>query len=137
MEELNERQKEFARLLAKGVAQGKAYRKAFDCKGKSDSAVNSMACRLAKNVNVLQFVASLSRQRDDAAIASRQERMEWLSARMRECGESGAVRDGVACIAELNKMDGAYQQPDGVQVNVQQGVSVAEVVEAVMLQGMR
>ena len=137
MAELNERQKEFARLLAKGVAQGKAYRQAFNCEGKSSAAVRSDACRLAKNADVLQFVATLSRQKDDAAIASRQERMEWLSARMRECGESGAVREGVACIAELNKMDGAYQQPDGVQVNVQQGVSVAEVVQAVMLQGLR
>lgn len=137
MAELNERQKEFARLLAQGVAQGKAYRQAFNCEGKSSAAVRSDACRLAKNADVLRHVATLSRQKDDAAIASRQERMEWLSARMRECGESGAVREGVACIAELNKMDGAYQQPDGVQVNVQQGVSVAEVVEAVMLQGMR
>lgn len=132
MAELNERQKNFARLLVAGVAQGKAYREAFDCEGKSDAAVRSDAHRLAKNADVLRFVAELSQRADVAAVLSREARMEMLSRMAERSAERMAVGDAVSCIRELNKMDGAYAQPDGVQVNVQQGLSIGDVVASVM-----
>ncbi|MBR5895567.1 MAG: hypothetical protein IKZ13_08510 [Akkermansia sp.] len=129
---LNEKQKAFARLLVAGVAQAKAYRQVFGSEGKSAVAIRTDACRLAKNAQVLQYVATLSQRADVRAVLSRQERMERLSQAMVLSQEAGNFGDMVRCCAELNKMDGAYTQPDGVQVNVQQGVALADVVAAVM-----
>lgn len=105
---LNERQKEFARLLAQGMNKTEAYRKSFDCNGKSETAIASAACRLAKNVKVLQFLAELTAPKDETARMGRAERMEMLTAMAKAARESGDVRAAVSCIAEMNKMDGAY-----------------------------
>lgn len=105
---LNERQKEFARLLAQGVKKAKAYRKVFDCQSLSASSVNSAACRLSKNVNVLNFIAQLDEPRDESARMGRTERMAMLAEMAAEARSAGDVRAAVACIAELNKMEGAY-----------------------------
>ncbi|MBQ7022860.1 MAG: hypothetical protein IJN29_04720 [Akkermansia sp.] len=133
MAELNERQKAFARLLATGVTQSKAYRQAFDCEGRSAAAVRSDAFRLAKNADVLRYVAMLSQRADRAAVVSRQERMERLSRAFVDCHEAGNIQDMVRCCQELNKMDGGYVQPEGVQVNVvQQQVTVEAVLRELM-----
>lgn len=105
---LNERQKEFARLLAQGEGKSQAYRKAFDCKGRSDASVASAACRLAKNGKVLRFLAELSKVRDEEARMGREQRLSMLAELARAAKDAGDVRAAVACIAELNKMDGAY-----------------------------
>lgn len=118
---LTDKQREFARLLVTGVAQAEAYRKAFGANKKSEAAIRSCASRLAKNANVVQFCDILRHDCDVSAIASRQERMEWLTARMRECAAGGDIRGGVACIAELNKMDGAYE-PEKLEVSGSLGV---------------
>lgn len=76
---LNERQKEFARLLAQGMSKTQAYRKAFDCNGKSEASVASSACRLSKNGKVLQFLAELSAPKDEAARMGRAARMVMLA----------------------------------------------------------
>lgn len=105
---LNERQKAFARLLAQGMNKTEAYRKSFVCNGKSEAAIASAACRLAKNVKVLQFFGELSAPKDDASRMGRAARMEMLAEMAKESREAGDVRAAVSCIAEMNKMDGAY-----------------------------
>ncbi len=94
--------------MSQGVSKSQAYRKAFDCKGKSDASVASSACRLAKNGKVLRFLAELSAMRDEEARMGREERMRMLADMARQAREAGDVRAAVACLAELNKMDGAY-----------------------------
>lgn len=100
---------EFARLLAAGCGQSEAYRKAFHCDGQSAAAVRSCAWRLAKNADVLEFVAQLRRKADRSALLDRQRRMELLSSAALGCSEAGDVANLVRCVAELNKMDGAYE----------------------------
>ena len=58
-EKMTERQREFARLIAKGEKQGAAYRKAFNCSGESKAAVRSNASRLAKNDNIRRLIEEL------------------------------------------------------------------------------
>lgn len=134
MSGLNEKQKEFARLLAAGVAQGKAYRQVFGAKGKSDAALRSAACRLATDVNVSRFVASLSQGADRRAVMDRQERMERLSAAVEECQRAGRYGEMVRNIAELNRMDGAYE-PERLEVSGVLGVGA--VVAALQARGQR
>lgn len=118
---LNERQRVFARALAEGASQAAAYRKAFDCKGKSEAAVASNASRLAKNDKVREFVAQLGAQADVRAVMGRQERMEWLSRLVEEAagGEPAVVANGIRALQELNKMDGAYA-PERVEARVEE-----------------
>ena len=59
--------------------------------------------------------------------------MEMLSRLAERSAERMEVGDAVSCIRELNKMDGAYAQPENaVQVNVATGISLGEVVASVM-----
>lgn len=135
--ELTEKQKEFGRLLFDGLSQGDAYRKAFKCKGKSDSSVNSAASRLAKDVKISAFIASLNAEVNKSKVLTKQERMEWLSELIvtptgkvdsdsNLCQEYRVDDAGnvickmpskIAAIAELNKMDGAYE-PEKVETTV-------------------
>lgn len=57
----------------------------------------------------------LSRRRDARAVGDKAERMEMLWRMARDCEQAGNVGDAVRAIAELNKMDGAYE-PERVQV---------------------
>jgi len=131
---LNEKQKEFARLLAAGVTQSAAYRQVFGAKGKSAAAIRSDAYRLAKNADVLRFVATLSQGADRRAVMDRQERMERLSAAVEECQRKGRYGEMVRNIAELNRMDGAYE-PERLEVSGVLGVGA--VVAALQSRGQR
>ena len=56
--------------------------------------------------------------------------MRMLSGSASLCHEAGEVQDMVRCIAELNKMDGAYE-PEKVDVKVE-GLTVAAVLAEVL-----
>lgn len=57
----------------------------------------------------------LSRQRDVRAVGDKAERMEMLWRMARVSEDAGEIGDAVKCIAELNKLDGAYE-PEKVQM---------------------
>ena len=79
MKALNAQQMEFARLIAQGSKIAEAYRRAFDCSGKSQAAVTKAAQRLSKNVLVLDYVDTLRQETRREAIIDRVRRMELLS----------------------------------------------------------
>ena len=58
---------------------------------------------------------ALSRSRDKEAIGSKAARMEMLWRMAQDSEAVGNVNEAVRCVAELNKMDGAYE-PEQVQV---------------------
>ena len=87
---LTERQREFAWLIVSGERQSAAYRKAFDCNGKSEASVRSDASRLARNANVVKLIAELRGQAEAEA-----KRGNW----------SGLIK----IVDMLNKMDGTYE----------------------------
>ncbi len=122
MSELNEEQREFARLLATGMKQSAAYRQAFDCEGMPPRIVAANARRLAKNADIQRYLASLRREADAPATIDRRQRMMVLSQMTLQAQEAGNVREAVACIAELNRMDGAYE-PEKVEVSGNLGVA--------------
>lgn len=128
MDELNERQREFARLLVSGVSKGDAYRRVFKSKDLSYEAARKRGQRLSQKEAVVAFCDTLRREMDDAAVLSRQERMEMLSQKARQSGAGGNTGDMVRCIAELNKMDGAYA-PEEKRVEVSTGFGA--ILEAV------
>lgn len=111
MDTLTNRQFHFARLLFEGKTQSEAYRTAFACKGKSEVAVATAACRLAKNVKVSQLLEEWRKETSGKAVMSRRRRMEWLSARVEGWREGEDVRPPLECLKELNKMEGAYETP--------------------------
>ncbi len=119
MAELSEQQKEFCRLVAKGVSGRQAYAEAYGCDMKSAAAAGS---RLLKRVNIQGEInrltaaaRELSRARDAQAIGDKAARMEMLWRMARGSEEAGNVNEAVNCVKELNKMDGAYE-PEQVQV---------------------
>lgn len=118
--ELTEQQKEFCRRVAMGQSGRSAYAAAFGCE--KESSAGSSACRMLKRdyiraeIDRLTAAArELSRQRDARAVGDKAQRMEMLWRMARECESAGAVGDAVKCIAELNRLDGAYE-PEKVQV---------------------
>ena len=107
----NEGQKlEYARLVARGMAKGEAYRKVFDASGKSDAAVRKAVSRLSRDVTVLGKVEELQREADSEAVLSVRARKEWLSRRVLEAagGEPAEVANGIRAVQELNRVGGAY-----------------------------
>ncbi len=117
---LTEKQREFCRLVARGQSGRAAYAAAFGCA--NEGSAGSCACRMLKRdyiraeIDRLTAAArELSRRRDARAVGDKAERMEMLWRMARVCEEAGEVSDAVRCIAELNKLDGAYE-PERVQV---------------------
>ena len=119
--ELTDRQQEFARLVVMGCNKSEAYRRAYNKPKCSAAAASKAADRLSKNEGILAFIGQLREERDASAVLSRQERMERLSRMALDAQEVGAVQAAVACIKELNKMDGAYE-PEKVEVSGALGV---------------
>ena len=128
--ELTDCQQEWCRLVVGGMSKGDAYRKAFKKSGMSAAAVSKAANRLSNNDGILSYLAELRGQADRRAILSREERMRMLSSSASLCHEAGEVRDMVTCIAELNKMDGAYE-PEKVEMKVE-ALSVSAVLAEVL-----
>ena len=119
MAELSEQQREFCRRVAKGMCGRQAYAEAYGCELKSAAAAASRLLKrdyIQAELNRLTAAArELSRKRDGEAIGDKAERMEMLWRMARDSEEAGTVGDAVRCVAELNKMDGAYE-PEQVQV---------------------
>lgn len=128
--ELTDCQMEWCRLVVSGMSKGDAYRKAFNKSEASAAAVSKAANRLSNNEGILSYLSELRGQADRRAVLSREERMRMLSSSATLCHEAGEVRDMVTCIAELNKMDGAYE-PEKVEMKVE-ALSVAAVLAEVL-----
>ena len=107
--DLTERQREFARLIVSGERQAVAYRKAFDCNGKSEAAVRSDASRLARNANIIKLIAELRGQADSAAVMTWERRMELLSRQAEAEAKKGNWSGLIRIVDMLNKMDGTYE----------------------------
>ncbi len=133
-EKMTERQREFARLIAKGEKQGAAYRKAFNCMGQSETAVRSNASRLAKNDNIRRLIEELREQADSEAVMSRHERMVRLSRQAEEAAREGDRSGLVRVIDTLNKMDGAYK-PE--RVRMENTMSIADIMDVLQARGCR
>lgn len=104
---MNDRQLEFARLVATGMAQTEAYRQVYGA-GKSAHAAAANSSRLMSNDKVRRKIDELRGRADESAVLSRQQRLEMLSA----LASSAAQRDDVSAACKaidiLNRMDGAY-----------------------------
>ena len=107
-EKITERQREFARRIAKGEKQGAAYLKAFNCKGESKAAVRSNASRLAKNDNIRRLIEELRERADGEAVMTRRERLILLADQARAAAQEGDRMGLARMIDIMNRMDGAY-----------------------------
>lgn len=123
MAELSEQQKEFCRLVSLGKSGREAYASAYDCDLKSAAA---SASRMLKRDYIQAEISRLTAATREAArernatrerkvIGDKAERMEMLWRMARDSEEAGNVNEAVKCVAELNRMDGAYE-PEQVQV---------------------
>ena len=119
---MSENEKEFARLLVSGMKRSDAYKQAFNRPDLDSTTASKYASRVVKKCEIREQVVKLNEGLDKEVVASKQERMEALSVTMRGCKRSGDVSGMVRCIAELNKMDGAYEA-ERVEVSGQLGVS--------------
>lgn len=128
-EKITERQREFARLIAKGEKQGAAYRKAFGCAGQSEAAVRSDASRLAKNDRIRRLIEELRERADSEAVMSRHERMVRLSRQVEEAAREGDRSGLVRVIDILNKMDGAYRPKRVRMENTRSIVDIVNVLQ--------
>ena len=116
------RESEFVRLVYEGMTKRDAYRKAFSCPDMSDAAASKAASRLSKKVEFAEKVSSLDKQvqaeAEHRAVMNRVERMELLTQIVKDSmngslSETGLpdTKTAIRAIAELNKMEGAYQPP--------------------------
>ena len=131
---MNDREREFARLLVGGMKRAEAYKRAFNKPEMDDVKASKYASRVVKKREVAEQIEALNGQMDKVVVASKQERMEALSITMRGCKDTGDVHGMVKCIAELNKMDGAYEA-EKVELSGQLGVGA--IVAAIQGAGSR
>ena len=123
---MREKQEEYARLVSAGLSRADAYKQAYNRPDLSNDQASKNAWRLEKKREVVEKKKKLAAVADVRAVIARERRMELLSARAEECYSEGKTKDMVQCIAELNKMDGAYE-PAKVEV---QGDIVRDFVRA-------
>lgn len=121
--------KEYARLVLSGLSRAEAYKKAYNKPDLSNEQASKNAWKLEKKGEILEKREKLEVELDRRAVAGKQRRMEVLSSMMEGCYKEGDVRGAVACIGELNKMDGAYA-PERVEAAVE-ARSFAAVMAAV------
>lgn len=103
---------EFARLVFGGMSKAEAYRQAFGKPELGAEAARKAGNRLSHDGYILERLKELGAQVDCRAVMDRQARMVWLSAQVLAVepgAEPPAVANAIRCIAELNKMDGAYE----------------------------
>lgn len=123
MSELSEQQRAFCRKVASGMCGRQAYAEAYGCELKSAAAAASRLLKrdyIQAELNRLtaaarEEAAQRNRERERKLIGEKADRMEMLWRMARDSEEAGNVADAVKCVAELNKMDGAYE-PEQVQV---------------------
>ena len=123
---MNDRANEFVRLVASGATRAEAYKKAYNRPELDNKDASKLAYKLAKKYEIREKLANITQQAEKEAVMSRAARMQFLTDMARASCENGKVRDAVACVAELNKMDGAYE-PAKVEV---QGDIVRDFVRA-------
>lgn len=142
MSEASEKQKAFARLVFRGMNQRDAYRAAYGREGVKDATCDANASRLLRNAKVKEYLSTLNGKVEDAAVMSKQARMEWLTRVVTTpvgevdeksdlCQEALASDQGtrvkmpgkIEAIRELNRMDGAYE-PERVEVKSELSFSV-------------
>ena len=92
-----------------GERQSAAYRKAFDCNGKSEAAVRSDTSRLARNANIVKLIKMLQAQADSAVVMTRERRMALLSKKAEAEAKRGNWSGPIRIVDMLNKMDGSYE----------------------------
>lgn len=103
----NARHEKFVQCLLTGMSQRKAYREAFSQSRKwKDNTVDSRACELANNSEILGRYKELQEQAMDKAIMGCKERMVFLSNIARDEEEYSMSK--IKAIDTLNKMDGVY-----------------------------
>lgn len=127
-----------------GLSPSAAYAALSDCKPHTAA---TMAGRWMKRVDVSTEIERLSTERQKredrerereqtarsvARVWSKVERMERLQSWAEEAAGEGRFADSIRAVAELNKMDGAYE-PERVQVGVQG--TFAAVMEEIMGNG--
>lgn len=141
MKELTEKQKEFARCYFECKNGTKAYMDSYG-KGKTlkESTCATESSKLLKNPKVQAYIAELNEKAESPLILTKQQRMIWLSQVVRTplgkvdtdsdlcqeyyvtTGENSSTErikmpSKLGAIAELNKMDGAYE-PEKVEHTV-------------------
>lgn len=110
--------KEFARLVSAGVELPEAYRRANNKPKLSDKAAKVGAYRMLKSDIVREKQAEIERATDKGAVMTRQRRLEILTAEIEAAHADDrpqAKKNLVACMAELNRMEGDYK-PAQVEV---------------------
>lgn len=118
----------------------KAWRKAKPNSKCTDASADTQASRMLKNDKVISYLAELNNELKTDAVMSKIERMEWLSKVIRTpiskvdgssdlCqeiqvdvnGEKIKMPSKLGAIAELNKMDGAYE-PEKKQISFEESL---------------
>lgn len=104
--------KEFARLVASGIEPPEAYRIANKKPGLSDRVAKNGALRFMKSDVVREKQEEVERKADHSAVMTRQRRLEILTAEIEAAHADDrpqAKKNLVACMAELNRMEGDYK----------------------------
>lgn len=135
---MNESQKRFCWMIAvDGLTPTAAYSAVSDCKPHTAA---TMAGRWMKKVDIVAEIERLSTKKEQerereatarslARVWDKVERMTRLQAWAEEAAGEGRYADSIRAVAELNRMDGAYE-PEKVQVGVQG--TFAAVMEEIM-----
>lgn len=119
------RQDKYARNLVKGMSQRQAYRDAYpSSKTWKDEVVDAKASNLAKNGKVAARTNELKRKADEAAVGSRQRRLELLW-RIAERNEELAPAASIAAVKVLNDMTG-----DNAPVKAEVSVDILAAIAA-------
>lgn len=103
---VNQRQKKFADLYLQGLPAGRAYEQAGY--GSTGDAADVSASQLLRNPKVKDYINKMNEKTDKSTILSITERKEMLS-RIAARTEGESPQDAIRAMAELSKMDGAYE----------------------------
>ena len=103
---VNQRQKKFADLYLQGMSAGEAYTQAgYNSTG---DAAYSCGHKLLRNAEIQDYINKMNEKTDKSTILSITERKEMLS-RIAARTEGESPQDAIRAMAELSKMDGAYE----------------------------
>ena len=107
-------------IAVEGMLQKDAYAQAFGCKPNSAA---TLAGRLLKRVEVQEEIERLRERKVEkevevmvkARVWTKVQRMEELQGMAQSAAEEGKYEAAIRAIAEMNRMDGAYE-PERVEL---------------------
>lgn len=124
---LTAKQRQFVRDVISGHGPSQAYRNNYKAKNWNNQSIATEANKLLNMPHIAAEMERLRVKADDSAIASREDRLKFLTEVMMK--EDNDLRDRIKAVEVMNRMSGDNIQTTNANINIEKNPLQALTVE--------